>query len=323
MKYFSTFASGFEELAAEFLVDDFAPPRARKMSGAIVYECSAPPSEIQKIKYFKNSYLVVKEYSDAAGLESMTGAAIPAKIHAPARARSFSLVLSDKNKLTAVSGASRARLVAGIERATGLKYKSSAADVEFLMTLRDDGNGFLLQRITKSSESPAEGQLESHIAHLLVRASAPKDRDVFIDPFCGSGAIPLARAATRFHGIFAMDIDAALIKNLKARVAKIKNSKMQKSFFAKTGDFLKNEFEDNFADAIVTDPPWGEFQKINADFYACAFREFAKILKTGGRLVILTGRETAMPTPSALSKTTEYSVLIHGKKAKAAVYVKV
>ena len=322
-KYFSTFAAGFEKPVERFLREDISPKDIRAMSGAIAYETAAPPSEIQKIKYFKNSYLVVGEYSGAKDLEEVA-AIPPPKIPVPARARSFKLLVLERNKLVAVSGGSKAKLVSLLERRTGLKYGASSADVEFLLTFRDDGNVFLLERVTKSPIETERGELEPHVANILVRACRIAPGDIFIDPFAGSGAIPLARAAAGpYRGIFAMDIDAENAKKLKARVSKIRNSRMQKSFFVKARDFLENKFDGNFADVMATDPPWGEFQKIGADFYQRVFAEFARILKPGGCLILLVGREVRLPTEKDLIKNAEYDVLIHGKKAKVLTFAKV
>ncbi|MDR1072035.1 MAG: hypothetical protein LBL21_05335, partial [Rickettsiales bacterium] len=113
---------------------------------------------------------------------------------------------------------------------------------------------------------------------------------------------------------------ADLAAALRMKVRAIKNSKIQKSFFVKTGDFFQNQFDDNFADAIATDPPWGSYQKIGGDFYANTMNEFARILKPGGRLVVLTAREMILPPHEKLTRAEKFDVLIHGKKATVHIY---
>ncbi|MCL1786006.1 MAG: hypothetical protein FWG39_02550, partial [Alphaproteobacteria bacterium] len=88
------------------------------------------------------------------------------------------------------------------------------------------------------------------------------------------------------------------------------------------GDFFENKFESDFADAIATDPPWGLHMEIGPDFYTRAMNEFARILKPGGRLVILSARETDVPAHPSLCPAGQYNVLIHGRKATLRIFSK-
>ena len=98
---------------------------------------------------------------------------------------------------------------------------------------------------------------------------------------------------------------------------------MQKSFFVKHEDFLTNKFDDDFFDAIATDPPWGLYKNIAPDFYAKIFLEFARILKPGGRLVLLIERDVKIPRDAKLLPKKKFDVLIHGKKATTYIFSKI
>ncbi|MCL2737704.1 MAG: methyltransferase [Alphaproteobacteria bacterium] len=323
-KYYSSFAAGFEKLVHEFLAADIQLDNAKVLEGAIVYDTPAKPDVIREIKYFKNSFLVLGEAAGVKNLEEFAArlAENTPKIHAPWKARDFHLSFSYRNTPVKIDGASKARLVDAVANRTRLRFRSGHGDVEFWISVREDGAGFFMQRLTPS-QTTAPGELESHVAAALCRASAPKEDDIFIDPFCGSGAIALTRARMMpYRGIFAADIDPEIIADLRLRARSIKNSKIQKSFFIKIGNFLENKFDDNFASAIVTDPPWGLHTDIDADFYPRVMAEFARILKPGGRLVLLTARDIEMPVQPALSETAGHKVLIHGRKASLRVFSK-
>jgi 23S rRNA G2445 N2-methylase RlmL len=322
-RYFSAFASGFEKLAARFLAADLPGAANIKIyDGALAYNADAAPDEIRAIKYFKNSFIILQTFSGIKSVGEMASLASAENIRPPKFARSFRVVFSDKNELAAIDGSAKAGLIDAIRKRISIPYRSGAADVEFLLALRNDGDGFFLRRITRGGGATDAGELEPHIAAMLCRAGSTGADDIFIDPFCGRGAIPLARAqAGPYRGIFAADMDERLTAALRLKIRGIKNSKIQKSFFVKTGDFLQNRFDDNFADAIATDPPWGAHQKISADFYPRVMDEFARILKPGGRLALLTARELALPRNPKLAQKESFNVLIHGKKATLRTYL--
>ena len=295
---------------------------ALKMPGAIAYETDAAPDAIRKIKYFKNSFVVLDEQS-AANLEELAARANVKNIKAPPLARSFGLVFSDANELKSADGAVKARLIDRIQKQTGLAYRSGLADVEFWLMLRSDKAGYLLQRITKTHRQVlAAGELEAHVAIMLARASDPKPGQIFIDPFAGRGAIPLARAKiAKYRGIFAMDDDSGAINALRSKVRAIRNGRIQKSFFVKKGDFFKNAFHKYYADAIATDPPWGLYRKVDDNFYAAMMTEFGRLMKPGGRLVVLVAREIDLPPSPRLCFVESFPVLIHGEKATVHIFV--
>ena len=323
-KYYSSFATGFENLAREFLSADVPLNDAKVLEGALVYDTPVKPDIIREIKYFKNSFLVLDIADGFKNLEEFAAAIAEdmPKIHAPWGARTFHISFAEQNQPVAINNDLKAKLVDAIKLRTRLRFCSGHGHVEFYFSVRADGQGFFMQKLTKAPAA-AKGELEPHVAALLACASAPKDDDIFIDPFCGSGAIPMMRARiAKYRGIFAVDINPDLIAALRLRARSIKNSKIQKSFFIKIGDFFENKFEDNFADAIVTDPPWGLHQEIGGDFYARTMPEFARILKPCGRLVLLTARDTEIPASPALQGDAQYDVLIHGRKATLRIFTK-
>ncbi|MDR2769829.1 MAG: methyltransferase [Rickettsiales bacterium] len=321
-KYYSTFAAGFENLAARFLEADLPGVKnIKKMEGALAYEADAEPDDIKAAKYFKNTFAVLREFAGKS-LEEM-GAMIGGAA-APKAARTFKLVVSDSGELVSMDGAAKAKLVDSIGRQSGLSYRVGAGDIEYWLLRRADGSGFFMRRLTKTHAAPAAGELEPHVAMLLVRASEPVSGEKFIDPFCGHGSIPLARSRIgKYRAIFALDIDAQEICALRSRIRALKNARVKKSLFVKHLDFFENRFIKKYADAIVTDPPWGKYGRVDADFYGRMMIEMERILRPGGKLVILTAREIKLPLPPLLEEKESHDVLIHGKKASVRLFARV
>ena len=67
----------------------------------------------------------------------------------------------------------------------------------------------------------------------------------------------------------------------------------------------------------------GIFQNISDDFYNLMLIEFARIIKTNGRLVILTAQKEKMQNyPSDFQLTDTYDILLSGQKAGIFIFNK-
>ena len=331
MRYLSTFISGCEKAVAEFLRQDIPSVKILKvMDGAILYESNVDIALIQKLQYFNNSFIVLKTFLDVAGnnheiINSMLSELIKdfSCIKLPEyKIGVFKLFVSYKNKLVTQNGKIVSQLIDKIKNVTKKQYDSLRAETEIWLIYRSENIGFFMLRITENKKKLMRGELRPEIANILCRLSQPKDTDVFCDPFCGSGAIPLQRSKIGgFRGIFAMDIDEKVISSLKEKTKKIKSAKFKKSFFIKHQDFLHNSFQDNFIDVIVTDPPWGYFQNIDDNFYDLVFKEFARVIKLGGCLVLLTALKDKVHSAEFELKD-KYDILLSGQKAGIFVFKK-
>jgi tRNA G10 N-methylase Trm11 len=82
-------------------------------------------------------------------------------------------------------------------------------------------------------------------------------------------------------------------------------------------------FEDNFINKIVTDPPWGLFREMTMEtpeFYALMLKEFLRILKINGIIVILTAKKEEVERAAAdlrdkIKIVEKYDILVSGQKA--------
>jgi tRNA G10 N-methylase Trm11 len=176
-------------------------------------------------------------------------------------------------------------------------------------------------RISHNKKKLEKGELRPELANILCRLSEPNDDDVCLDPFCGSGAILLERSRiVDYGGLFNCDIDEENVLNLKNIIKKLDNKKLNKSFFVKHIDFFKNNFDDEFFDKIITDPPWGYYEKIDniQEFYDDMLREFKRILKPKGIIVLLTANKEELEKAAIKNKlniVNKYDILVSGKKA--------
>lgn len=141
-----------------------------------------------------------------------------------------------------------------------------------------------------------------------------------MDPFAGYGAIP-KQINKNFHfkQLYVSDINPEHIKLLKILFENKHNVNVT----------LRNalnmqDIKDNMIDLIITDPPWGYYEKIDniEHFYIDMFKEFCRVIKKNGKLVILSARKDEFELVLSKQKyiiSEKIDTLINGKKAS--IYV--
>jgi tRNA G10 N-methylase Trm11 len=92
---------------------------------------------------------------------------------------------------------------------------------------------------------------------------------------------------------------------------------------------LDKELPLESVDKIVTDPPWGEYEKMKMEvneYFYFILSQLEKTLKNNGIIVMLAGREIDMASLvskfSNLSLLQNYNILVSGKKANMVKIIK-
>ena len=306
--------------------------------GLVVFETREFPSSIKTIGYINNCFLVLKETRLAAGQgidEFMQMLVERPTWHEALRRgtkpneHSFRIVLSDENRL--ISGDDRliGRVGAKVQELTRMTWSPKGANVELWVLRRRDGMTYFCKRLSRRRRTERDlrkGELRPELALLLCRLSEPSENDVFLDPFAGSGAVPFARAQSRYNIIFIYESDPELVSRIKADLKAGKNVKERKRspIIARVGDARHlDKIENCFIDKVVTDPPWGEFDcgiEDVAGFYDSILAELVRVTKPGGIIVMLLGRNEATErlieaAGAQLRQEATFDILVSGKKA--------
>ncbi|MCL2244541.1 MAG: methyltransferase [Treponema sp.] len=251
----------------------------------------------------------------------------------------FRVVFSDENKPASVNEKFRLDVERFISRISGLKVNRSLPDTEFWFLFRredekkqmadnvfQEENGresknfsVFMKRLTLHSSREKtlhRGELPPPLAWAMCRLGNLKHSDTVLDPFCGYGSIP-ETAFKHFHitEFIACDNNGEASGYTAARFKKRE----------KHGLILhKNDFIDlplllgeKSVDAIITDPPWGHF-KVNDDIFPVKmFDVFGKLLKDGGRAVVLYANENDFlkAVPCCFELQEKIPILLSGRKA--------
>ncbi|MGD2091252.1 MAG: RsmD family RNA methyltransferase [Candidatus Aminicenantes bacterium] len=339
--FVSTFISGLKELIeAALLNTDPSIKIINTLDGLVVYKSNAAISEIKKLKFFNNSFLLLKKFQNMgqqnpiekmlkniAGLKNLEELI---STHVPPfhKNKTFRIMVSIENRF-AVGNKHYLKIIEKkIAKVASLRLDRRNPAIEFWFLLRREGVGFFMLRLTKHpayEKVLKKGELRPELAHILCIMSQPNRDDIFLDPFCGYGAIPVERAQSfPFNLVFASDTDEEKIEYLKNRIKNLKSKKIKKYFIPKVLNALDlKAFEDNFINKIVTDPPWGLFREMTMEtpeFYALMLKEFLRILKINGIIVILTAKKEEVERAAAdlrdkIKIVEKYDILVSGQKA--------
>lgn len=335
--YYSTFIPGLVEPIKQALIATLPDCRIIvALDGLIVYESNAKVELIKKLPFVTNSFYLIKSFAPgtAANISDMAlkvldDARLELKLPVNyAKRNSFRVITSVANQLVPIDTKLMQKLEGRIGGKTGLRSNRAKPDFEFWLSQRSEGYGFFAFRLSyhKAYDKMLQkGELRPELANVLCRLSEPLPDELFLDPFCGSGAIPIQRAKFFPKGlVIASDIDQQKVRSLKDR-AKILD--LTKRLVVRQDDALNlTRYQNGSIHKIVTDPPWGHFAQLSSPitgFYTQMLTEFARILRPGGRIVILTGETIAFenclaPVPK-LSLVEKFNILLSGKKA--GVYV--
>ena len=177
----------------------------------------------------------------------------------------------------------------------GVKINKGSADYEIRLKVVKD-TGFIGIRLSKPSEYIDQfqsGGIRKEIASLLIELTNPAETDMFMDPMCGSGLIPILRARKgKYREINALDEDITQIKEkIRKSNLTLHNFNLIKSnFLSLDVDLIKNK-----PNKIIIDPPWGYIQKIDdlENFYKSFLQKIIDITERSAQIVVITGSPEA------------------------------
>jgi len=330
--YYASFIPGLGEFISSVL-ERRRVVICRMLDGAVLFETGL---SYDKLNFFcfNNIFAVIdvmehlKDGSKA--VESHIGSLLSGKKALSDEARniissnskkfkSFRIVVSRENVPAAVDERLRLDAEKYISALSELKVNRSRPDAEFWFLYRSEGISLFMKRLTLRQsweKSLHKGELPPPLAWSLCAIAGLKSSDTVLDPFCGYGSIP-EEAFARFHVkkfiACDKDKDAVLYCERRFRDRKSGEIVIYKTDFAKLPTLIERES----VDALVTDPPWGHYEKIEENFYEKMFDVVGGLLKTGARAVFLCAdRERFLKAmPDSFDLLNDIPILLSGKKA--------
>lgn len=185
-------------------------------------------------------------------------------------------------------------VAAGLRARLGRNWKPVADDaqVEIWLTLLDT-EALIGVRLTTSAQrhrgktGHIPASLRPSVAAALVHLSDPAPDDLFLDPFCGAGTVLIERALTeRYRLIVGGDLSEDALEAARENIGP-----RHKPLELHRWDATAIPLEDGSVSAIATNPPFGEqlgSHEENARLYPAFIAEAHRLLRPGGRLVLLT-----------------------------------
>ena len=323
--FYSSFIVGFEELVKRIIEEKSSDLSIEKiLNGAVLMKTDYSTAIIQP---FFNNYFAVFKYAKETNITKFINSLDKLKIPRNMSKRSFRVIISDCNNLVSIDNKVLTKLENIIIKETGHYVNRVKPDIEYWILKRSEGIILFMERIHKHAPFDKQlnkGELRKDLCYFLNYLAKSNQDDIFLDPFCGSGAIIKSRLDNNLtfgkpNLVFGIDINEIQIKALRNQFKK-KNKLIFKSI-----NFFNNNFEDSFIDRIVTDPPWGMFEKLDNVklFYQNMLDEMNRIIKPYGIIVVLTAcRDEIESVNTKLLLLEKYHILVNGKKAGVYVYQK-
>ena len=328
--FFGTFISGTGEIVRAMLEQRLKDSKILSLlDGAVEFETAVPYSDLN-LFCFNNLFQVIYRGSlhEDKSLDGFLKKLLAEEKNwgelkkSSSKIQTFRLVTSRQNQLTAVDSSLREKLEKLLGKRTGLRVNRSKPDTEFWVLSRSEGVAYFLQRLSKHTAYDKlldPGELHPELAYMMCWLSSPKYTDVVLDPFCGYGAIPLQRSKRfPFEKLYAFDIADKPLARTKEKLPR-KNPHIIVE--RRDALMLDKVLPPESVDAVITDPPWGIYQEVGmelGEFYRRMLLQFDTVLKSGGKLVLLTAGEkelfAAMESVPEISLRQEYHILVSGKK---------
>ena len=160
------------------------------------------------------------------------------------------------------------------------------------LSLRDYG---------RPARDDLSGMLPPKLAQIMINlAQLPGKNALVIDPFCGSGTILSEAAILGYKNLFGSDVSSKAVDDTRKNMSWLKElykiDDIKLKLFVKKVENLSKFVKGETVDAIITEPYLGpqrgrlDFKSIISSLeslYSLALHEFFKVLKPGGRVVMI------------------------------------
>jgi hypothetical protein len=313
-KYFSFHIVGFEGLIKDLLKkSDSEIKIIDSQNGLVIYESSKGIENIKNLRFLSNSFeLIDYTKQDDVSIDNYINQLLLGvnsnlnNVFIPKKNKTFRVVNFINGEIVSIDNKSQISVESFIINNSNLTLERGLPDSEFWIVKRDGGIYLFGHRITyhkEFSKNLERGELRPDLCNLLCQLSEPNKNDVFLDPFSGSHAI----------------------SNERKKICGYKEvifGDIRDDIFRLDATNMKTKIQDQSITKIVTDPPWGEYQKDDSlvDLYSKTFDEFKRVLANSGIIVILTSATKLMLD---ILKANEnnfkligcYNILVNGKKA--------
>ena len=342
--FYAAFIPGLQNLIADVIKERLSDVKILKLlDGAVLFETA---TDYDKLNFFCfNNIFAVISIMEHADNNVQPKIALEKHIKAVIKNNAASEVVTNNNKKfhtfriaasaenipAAIDEKLKADAESYISRFSGLKVNRSLPDTEFWFLFRNEKNqnnfSVFMKRLTLRpswEKTLHKGELPPPLAWTLCRLARLVHSDTVLDPFCGYGSIPDA-ALKHFHinKFIACDNNREAALYIKARF----NKRKKDDFVFYDSDFiaLSSLVAEKSIDAIVTDPPWGEYREINKSvFYKKMFDVFHKLLKDDGKVVLLCSNNDNFmnEVKESFKLESRTPILLSGKKAVIFQYIK-
>jgi len=319
--FYSSFIVGFERLVSTIIKNDYQGVEAiQVLNGALIHKTN-DLSQMIAAPFLNNHFFVFKR-AKGDNIVDFINQLNTVRLKKAKVKKSFRVIVSDQNNLVSVNNSVLSRLEKKIEKETGNYVNRVKPDIEYWILKRSEGIILFMERIGKHKsfdKTLNKGELRNDLCYFLNYLSVPNKNDIYLDCFCGSGAIIKNRIKMGdYNMIFGIDIE-------QSHIQKLRKAYKKNNLIFKHTDFFSFKFDDGFIDKIVTDPPWGIFEKIDnlPEFYQDFIDEATRILKKAGILVVLTACKDEMKQlKTDLTLIDTYDILVSGKKAIVCMFQK-
>ena len=284
-QWYASVNYGLENIIGD-IIKNAGAQNIKILESALIFSCQNELS----LKCINNLFAVISSFDS----KSVTEAAkkISRLEFSPPRlnGKTFRLVVMDCGKLRAIPQSLMGEIEKNISRQTGLAPLRANPGIEIWLMRRNDGKTYFMVRTQKRpphEKTLRRGELRPDIADVMLYMAKTNKQSVIVDMFGGWGAIAAAAAESeRYKKIYTGDINGECVRLQRERL------KGKRDCFAQKWDALSLPLEDASVDRIITDPPWGEFEKIDApEFYDKFINEAARILRPDGILVFLSSAD--------------------------------
>jgi len=286
MKFWYASVNHGLELAVGRIIKNRGAKDIETLGSAITFSC---PHEID-VKCINNLFIVLSSRfsDDVLGIArkmSRENFQFP-----PLNGKTFRIVVMDCGKLRSVPYDTMKGLEKNVSRQTGLSVNRANPDVEIWLNRRNDSAVYFMVRVKKHppfDKTLKKGELRPDVVDVMIREAKISKNAVVADLFGGWGAIAAGVGESgQYKKIYTGDINDECVRHQKKRLRNTRDCLVQK------WDARQLPLENMSVDVIVTDPPWGEYEAINApQFYDEFIREAARVLRPGGTFALLTSAQ--------------------------------